>query len=247
MATYATFQRRKIKQRRRDLRLPWMVLLVVCVGSAAGVGALIQRFASTDELPLWMAFALTMGGITYALRPYLQGTQYLESSIEAEGWTTSDLRKVLPNAWHVIVGIDFGTQGDVDQIAVGPSGVLVVESKSTDSDRISPEVASRWGGQALDNARRVALLLKHNYGHEVAVRSAIVVTGIQGVELPSQGQGVPVIRRKELKTVMDLLTEGESVLTADKIEAIRAALLDYRGQRAEYDSEMAIGEAFTAV
>ena len=237
MATYATFQRRKIKERRREIRLPWMILLLVCVAAGAAVGALAQSRSSTDELPVWVVFALVMGAIAIAMRPQLEGTYHLQSSIEAEGWTSNDLRRELGAGWHVVTGVDFSSQGDVDQIAVGPSGILVVETKSTDRHRIDPRTAERWAEQVLGNARRVRLMLKHNYGHDMKMTPLIIVSGMKGIELPTEAVGVPIVRRGKLKSAVEQLTQEERVLTVDEAQDVRAALLDYRGRRTDYERE----------
>lgn len=162
----------------------------------------------------------------------------MESSIDAEDWTSNDLRRALGPRWYVVDGLSFGAQGDVDHVVVGPSGVFVIETKYTDStmdSRTGRALVRSWIDQSHDNARRVGLLLKHNYGHDLEVTPRVIASGSEFLTLSSEVEGADVIRRRHLKAETDRWRKLPAVLTAEEVESIRAALLDYRGIREDFE------------
>jgi hypothetical protein len=136
--------------------------------------ALVLRWLLGDlQVPMWalapFGFLIALG----AIRSQLEGTYHLESGLEAEAWTSRDLKKALGRGWYVVDGISFGDMGDVDHVAVGPSGVFAVETKYTDSTQDSR------AGRAI--------------------------------------------------------AEGWIVLSTEQVESVRAAFLDWRGIREDYE------------
>ena len=81
-------------------------------------------------------------------RSQIDGTYHLVAARDTERWTSKDLRSLLGRGWYVVDGIHFW-HGDVDHVAVGPSGVYLVETKHTDSEldlntRRGLKSASAW-------------------------------------------------------------------------------------------------------
>jgi hypothetical protein len=50
-------------------------------------------------------------------------------SVVAEQWTAGDLRRLRRRGWRLINGLKFVDQSDIDHVAIGPAGLLVVETK----------------------------------------------------------------------------------------------------------------------
>ena len=46
-----------------------------------------------------------------------------------EGWTAMDLARLAKRGWVVVNGLQVRRQSDIDHVAVGPAGILVVETK----------------------------------------------------------------------------------------------------------------------
>jgi hypothetical protein len=152
------FARPLTKERRRAFRKHWPLLVAItaglCLLSATGL-----RWALGDiAIPAWMLGPVFVVAVMGALKTQLDGTYLLESSIDAEGWTSTDLRKALGPRWHVVDGVSFGAQGDADHVVVGPSGVFAVETKFTDStmnSRTGRALVRSWIDQGYENAQRV--------------------------------------------------------------------------------------------
>ena len=79
----------------------------------------------------------------------------------AEGWTASDLKGLRRNGWRALTGLKLRDQSDIDHVAVGPAGVLVVETKWS---------ASSWpfdgsGGFMAEQLRQAVGQVERNAGH----------------------------------------------------------------------------------
>lgn len=72
----------------------------------------------------------------------------------AEEWTESELRRLRRKGWkhvnHLVIKKDVG---DVDHVAVGPDGVLVIETKWRSAD-IDVDKLPKWIGDAVWQAKR---------------------------------------------------------------------------------------------
>lgn len=80
----------------------------------------------------------------------------------AEQWTASDLRLLDRRGWKVAHGVRLGRRGDIDHVALGPGGLLVVESKWRSegwNDRYVTEVVERAVDQVRHGAKEVRLML----------------------------------------------------------------------------------------
>lgn len=232
------FARPLIKERRRAFRKHWPLFGAITVGLCFFSAAALRWSLGGVTVPAWVLGPVFVVAVMGALKTQLDGTYHLESSIEAEGWTSTDLRKALGPRWYVINGVSFGAQGDVDHVVVGPSGVFAVETKFTDSameSRTGRSLVTSWIDQSYDNARRVRLLLKYNYGHELDVSAVVVVSGTEFLTLSADVEGSQVVRRRDLKTLTSRWAGAPSVLRPDQVESVRAALLDYRGLREDFE------------
>jgi hypothetical protein len=106
----------------------WLLLLVMVVFPAA---VAVPFVVLTGGLLRWglLGFCIAVGPglasvallLTSGVAPQAMGTL-------AEEWTTQELRRLEKRGWHVVTGVTLpGHQ--IDHVAVGPPGVLVVETK----------------------------------------------------------------------------------------------------------------------
>jgi hypothetical protein len=232
------FARREIRRRRRAFRKHWPLVTAITLGLSAVTGLVLALILGGRVVQAWVLGPVVVIAAFWAWRPQLDGTYHLQSGIEAESWTSRDLRKGLGKGWYVIDWISFGDQGDVDHVVIGPAGVFAVESKYTDStldSRVGREVLERWIEQSHDGARRVRLLLKQHYGNEVDVSVLVVVSGSTSLSLPADAQGNALVRRRNLVDVTRAWRSMPRLLSTTEIEAIRAGLLEYRGVRDAFE------------
>lgn len=85
-------------------------------------------------------------------------------SVVAEQWTADTLRRLRRRGWRLINGFKLVDQADIDHVAVGPAGVLVVETKwSAEAWDLTQECG--FGAHAVDRAvAQVANAAKLVYG-----------------------------------------------------------------------------------
>ncbi len=80
-----------------------------------------------------------------------------------EQWTADDLRSLRPHGWKIVNQLALRPGWDVDHVAIGPDGVLVVETKWRSSGWDNSEAAadiSRAVRQVKGNANDVGLVLR---------------------------------------------------------------------------------------
>jgi hypothetical protein len=212
----------------------WLALLLFgSIAAAAAVGA--QLAFPHLHVPLGVVILLLAAAIVMALWPQFDGTRRLRDALDAEKWTSRELRKGLGRAWTVVDGISFAELGDVDHVAVGRGGVLAVETKYSEMtlrSRFSKELMSRWVAQAQSNARHLRLLLEHNYGLVVDTRPLVVVSGTDLAVLPLRIHGVDVVRRRDLRSLLSASTGGD-VLETDLVRDISHALRHFAATQRE--------------
>jgi hypothetical protein len=68
-------------------------------------------------------------GMDVAFVVVLSGTAATLMGELAEVWTAESLRKASKGGWRVVQGVRLRNAGDIDHVAIGPGGVLVVETK----------------------------------------------------------------------------------------------------------------------
>ena len=71
---------------------------------------------------------------------------------QAERWTDQELKALRRRGWPVVNHLSF-KQGDIDHVAIGPDGLIVVETKWTASS-IKVDGSDRWLEDAVRQARR---------------------------------------------------------------------------------------------
>ena len=145
----------------------------------------------------------------------------------AEQWTEHEIRKLRRSGWRVVSNIPF-ERCDVDHVAIGPAGVVVLETKWSDGSLFTKRGnLSGFGLRALDqveeNANKIERVLAQ-CGYSAGVNGCQVV--VWGSEVP--GEPLRVAGRRGSVIAGDRLgvfLEGKPTrLTAADIEAASAAL-----------------------
>jgi len=227
-----------VKARRRVfLRDHWWRIGVLIVGVAA-MSVLLQWLYSFTKVPMAAGFFVIMLVSLWATRQLVDGTHHLASGLEAERWTSKELKKWLDPHWHVVDWISFGYK-DVDHVVVGPGGVFAVETKYTDSmiDLSCAKghgMAFDWSNQALDGARSVRLLLT-SLGHKCEVIPIVVVWGGEVSGTPLEIERVQILRSNDLKEHLSAWVQLPVGLPSDKVQTIGTALKDYRAMRVAHE------------
>lgn len=198
-------------------RETWPVLLVLVVIPPA---IAVPFVALAGGLLRWVVL-----GFFIAVGPWLASVALLLTSGVApqamgtvgEEWTTQELRRLEKWGWHVVTGVTLpGHQ--IDHVAVGPSGVLVVETKwSAESwlGATSPQFMRRSLESALEHAnqsrQQVVSKLRGIVGDR-DVQSVLVLYTAPGQILdehaPKVMKGTTVLVGTELRSWLDALTES---------------------------------------
>jgi hypothetical protein len=144
----------------------------------------------------------------------------------AEVWTGTETRKWKRRAWKLVHAVPF--QGyDVDHVAIGPSGVLAIETKYGDTPWTNNKIGAALFARSLDQAHKSAMNIRsllRSEGLVVEVRPVLVVWGAAGKDLPlGEVDGVLVLPSGKRKEWIDELPSTGSDLTEPQIlQAITA-------------------------
>ena len=167
----------------------------------------------------------------------------------AEARIEQDLKSVRSLGWRVVHGIRFPGHGDIDHVAVGPAGILVIEGKwSADAwplDGSGGFMAGRLAravSQARTNRRHVLGYFSRD--RKSAPVFAVVV--VQSPEDPPSGSpkwrdvdGVAVVEGRSFREWLHTLDRFE--LDTEGVDRISNALRSYRFKQNE--AEVEAGEA----
>ena len=205
------------RARRWDLvrKLGWrfpaaaLGFLVVAAGFTALMGWIGGR-----EWAFFMAGAM--------LGVLVTGTAYLfsyvdpvgariQSGFDGEYNTAAELAKLRRHGWRTVHNLHLAS-GDIDHVAVGPGGVVVIETKSSSADWAFLDghgVIDNWARQAHQSAFRARHLVKQLAGVEAATTPYLItwvpgqpdgpdaldrgVVRIRGSRLKNHLRGLPVV------------------------------------------------------
>lgn len=131
----------------------------------------------------------------------------------AEVWTDSELRRMRRKGWrhvnHLVI-----RNGDIDHVAIGPDGVIVLETKwrsaEIDIDHPPPWFVDDAVRQAAKNKEDVGKLLNWWRRDDHPIVAAVVVWGpnvIHEIEGPSRINGVNIISGAKLREELGLLSD----------------------------------------
>jgi hypothetical protein len=140
----------------------------------------------------------------------------------AEQWTDMELRRLRRSGWRIVNHVVLRRR-DIDHIAIGPDGVIVVETKWT-SSKVRLDGSDRWLADAVaqvrENANDIRKVLGWNSFTDAVVAPLVVVWGPrvrpESDELVPGGDGVELVAGENLHLTLDLL--GHRALTDDQID-----------------------------
>lgn len=148
----------------------------------------------------------------------------------AEEWTDSELRRLRSKGWrhvnHLVIKPELG---DIDHVAVGPDGVIVVETKWRSHEEDIDEL-SNWMAGALTQAQRnrhqvVQLLNWQHRDHPLLVQALVVLWGpdvTHGSAEAVLADGVNVTAGQNLRD--DLAALGDQRLSPAEVEDVYTKL-----------------------
>jgi Nuclease-related domain len=116
--------------------------------------------------------------------------------------------------WHIVHSLEFEHFGDIDHVAVGPAGVLAIESKWTnvpwfvDGDRLVTRGRDPIR-QARAGARKIRLFLGSKDVH-VDVSPVVIAWGpgaAEGLQEPQTVNGVLVLKGTDARAWLPILCD----------------------------------------
>jgi hypothetical protein len=229
-------RRRAREMQYRFVRRHWRVLLlVVAVGAALCPATLMlpesQRWFA---LGFWTATVL---GASLFLIVVMSGSAYLVTADHAEQWTRHELNGLRRSGWRVIHRVLLRAGEDVDHLAIGPGGVVVVETKWSTSDWTGPPERV-WVMQAVrqarENARIGGLYLRPDVG-EAIVWPVIALWPSDDRVTEREIDGVTVLSGAELRGW--IARRPENVLEAEAVGKAWRRLSDHLARRDAADLE----------
>lgn len=217
------------RRRREAVVARWRLLVRISLLWAAltAIGTAIALVIANHDVAIFflgasvgMYFVLALT-ITDIIDPHVRR---LESAADAEEWTARELRKLERDGWRTVHNLCFAA-GDVDHIAIGPGGVVVVETKSTDSDwdfLRKQGVPARWAEQVSTAAFRTAHLVRQRAHTSVEPVALVALWAHRPPEEPVEVKsGVTLIRGKRIR---DHILTLERHLDPGDVERIYEAL-----------------------
>lgn len=159
----------------------------------------------------------------------------------AEEWTDAELRRLRHKGWrhvnHVVIKPELG---DIDHVAVGPDGVIVVETKWRSSE-VDVDNLSNWtlGAvvQAKQNRQQVRQLLNWQRRDPMLVQSLVVLWGPEVTHESAEAvlsDDVNVIAGQALRDELTHLSEQR--LSADEIEDVYEQLKKRVAERDRWEA-----------
>jgi hypothetical protein len=222
--------RQRARGRRREiLREHWRPILVLAlVVAAVSVASVViaTRFGNAN-VAWFVAGAIYGTLLTFWLTVFElldPISRYWINGAEGEELTASELRRCRNDGWRSVHNIHLHA-GDIDHVAVGPGGVLAIETKSSDAEwrwLASTATPAAWARQAKYSALRTKALIRQHSGVDVDAIPVVVVwaRGLRDAG-PIGLHGVRFIHGRHLAS--ELRTQPH-VLDALHVERIASAL-----------------------
>lgn len=147
----------------------------------------------------------------------------------AEEWTDAELRRLRGKGWrhvnHLVIKPEFG---DIDHVAVGPDGVIVIETKWRSHEEDVDELSDWMAGalkQAQRNRHQVVQLLNWQRRDPLLVQGLVVLWGPDVTHESAEAilaDGVNVTAGQNLRD--DLAALGDERLSPAEIEDVYSKL-----------------------
>jgi hypothetical protein len=231
-------QARELRAERRQL-IGWRYIPAVAIYCLFSGLLIVYLVWASEPEAAWM-FAGFAGGASLLLLYIATDTvsvNRIESAAIAESNTSSEVRKLHRKGWRVIDNLPFD-KFDVDHIAIGPGGVVVLETKWT-SDGLTDAKGrlNQYGEKAVrqvaDNVPRINAVLRQ-FGSSAEVGHSCVVswgTRSRGGPIASPRPGVSALDGDELGAFLRGL---DTVLSPAEVDTAFEALNHYLGVRLEH-------------
>lgn len=189
------------------------------------------------------AYLAAVLGWLYHWAVIASGAASSTMGMEGEQWTDQELARLGPE-WRIINHVTFRASGDIDHIAIGPDGVIVIETKWT-SDTIKLDGRDRWLERAFDqaseNATLVAKVLGWGARSDRPVSPLVVVWGPQvqpaSDELFHDDRGVNAIAGRHLRRTLEDLGDTERLDAAER-ERIYEVIRSHVDRRDRHDAAL---------
>jgi hypothetical protein len=153
------------------------------------VAPLALRERGTGRAVIFAVMATSSVWLVIGIAVLLSGAAASVMGVIAEEWTANDLRSLRRRGWRVVQGLRLRYAADVDHIAIGPAGIVVVESKwrSDEWPQVGlPQDKESPLGRAIEQAARNRRNVESHFKRAVAgspVLGALVLhspIGVQG-------------------------------------------------------------------
>jgi hypothetical protein len=222
--------RRRARERRRQLlREHWLRLgaffggiAVVCTAAAIGAALLFNTGLAWFIFGVGYGGGLTLWMTTFDLIDPVG--RRLTQGVEGETSTARQLRRCARHGWRAVHNLVLQA-GDIDHIAIGPGGVVVIETKQPDADWAwlhKNGVDRRWATQARTASARVRALVRQHTGLTIEPVPILVVWARGLADSgPVEVDGVRVVHGRTLPNLLDDL---DGCLQHEQVEMIHAAL-----------------------
>jgi hypothetical protein len=197
--------------------------------------------APPGPLRSFAAGALTVSGVwmMWWITVQLTGTASIMAGALGEQWTASALRKLKRSGWRVLNHVVLRQYGDIDHVAVGAGGVLVVESKWTSE---AWPTDSPYLSKAVERVQRDVASLHGMIQARVGrgkVKGLVVIWGA-GIDASTDAlhRDIDGIALADSETVHDVLAElaGHQALTKDEVEDVWRILDQHVTRRERADA-----------
>ena len=173
------------KRHRRFLETHWRGILALVAGGLA-LTSLVLLFPTWTRGFIAGAWIATVGWVIVLVVVQSSGSSPAMMGASAEQWTSQELRWLRRNGWKVASHWN-PTFSEVDHIALGPSGLVVIETKwlSGPLEMQGPERIDRDVRQVVEGSRRLRLSIQRRL-NGAPVHRAVVYWGSEvGLDVSS--------------------------------------------------------------
>jgi hypothetical protein len=212
-----------------------VIVAAAAVVAIALVGLALSTALGTNVAVAVVAVALltTAFAVWFALDA--ASSRRRRTAAFAEQRTSDVVTELAPHGWLLVDNVEFDGL-DVDHVALGPGGVVVLETKWIDDGLFTADGAlSRYGCEALEQARRhtdrIRSVLADGGTDTSVVRTFVVVwgTAVPGGRLDSDDPTGSLIDGRLLAELLRSLDVGFPEV---EVELARRTLLDFVDARA---------------
>lgn len=228
---------RRVEQRRR---IGWRYVPAVVVYCAVCSLFILWLAWTVGASAAWFACGLSVGTSLLFIWVSIDSTEAsrYESAAYAEMKTHDEVRKLASTGWRVWSNVLFD-HCDVDHIAIGPGGVVVLETKQADH-----ELTDRYGGptkRAIEAVQQVArnsqkitgVLRQHGYDGAVST-DAVAVWGRAASKIGILQTKKPTGLLIHGARLREYLSELPETLTPEQRTAAADALQTFIDKRLAY-------------